>query len=284
MTGLKLSISLLGMVLLAGACSASDVAEEVIENRIEAETGGDVEFDIDDDAQVRVSTDDGDLEISSTGDRPGGWPEYLSEPAGSTILTSVSFVDETSNNMSMTIEASAGVEELAEHYHSALADWDMSVDSRLASGEELSITRQYEKGGAVLTLFVYPSEGGSGAQITYTEEVDDQAADSGAGDAADSGTASFDSAENAARTLGLDDEQAAELGDAIGMLSPETRYQIVFDQLSLDGEIKADGNQISLILDLPEAEGDFLMCVYAGAVAAEGEQLRIVYSDAVVEC
>lgn len=54
------------IVALAG-CSGEDVAERLIEERVERESGGDVDIDVDG-GNIRIETEDGTFEMSSDGD------------------------------------------------------------------------------------------------------------------------------------------------------------------------------------------------------------------------
>lgn len=53
---------------LASACSAEGIAERVIEDRIEAETGENVDIDLDGDGSFSIETDEGTIEFDASGD------------------------------------------------------------------------------------------------------------------------------------------------------------------------------------------------------------------------
>lgn len=114
------------MGIVLGACSGEDLAERVVENQLEAESGEDVDididdgdfsvrteegeitFDADDDGGVSVSgssedgefsiesddgetvfeSEDGSATVSSSGDVPEGFPSSVPLPSGLTILVS----------------------------------------------------------------------------------------------------------------------------------------------------------------------------------------------------
>ena len=57
----------IGVALVATACSGEDFAERVVENRIEAEGGGDVDIDLDD-GNFSVKTEDGEFSIQTDSD------------------------------------------------------------------------------------------------------------------------------------------------------------------------------------------------------------------------
>lgn len=60
---------LAGVVLLAAACGGDEISERLIEDRIEAETGGDVDIDLDGDSgSFSVRTEDGSIEFDADGD------------------------------------------------------------------------------------------------------------------------------------------------------------------------------------------------------------------------
>jgi hypothetical protein len=54
-------------VVGAAGCSGEDIAERVVENRIEAESGQDVDIDLDG-GNVRIETDEGTFELNSDGE------------------------------------------------------------------------------------------------------------------------------------------------------------------------------------------------------------------------
>lgn len=58
---------LIGVALVATACSGEDIAERIAENRIEAEGGGDVDIDLDN-GNFSVKTEDGEFSIQTDGD------------------------------------------------------------------------------------------------------------------------------------------------------------------------------------------------------------------------
>lgn len=130
---------------VATGCSGEDLAERVIENRIEAESGEDVDIDFDDgdlsiqtedgefsidvdgdgDGNISVSGsgDDGDFSIesedgetvfesedgtavlSSSGDLPDGFPDGVPLPDGLTIQISQSFDSDDGTTFSVSGEA-----------------------------------------------------------------------------------------------------------------------------------------------------------------------------------
>jgi hypothetical protein len=54
-------------VVGAAGCSGEDLAERVVENRLEAESGGDVDIDLDD-GNIRIESDEGTFEMNADGD------------------------------------------------------------------------------------------------------------------------------------------------------------------------------------------------------------------------
>ena len=59
-------ISIAAVVIITG-CSGESIAEKVVENRIEAESGEDVDIDLSD-GSFSIQTEDGDIEFNSDGD------------------------------------------------------------------------------------------------------------------------------------------------------------------------------------------------------------------------
>ena len=64
----RISVVLIALAALGlPACSTDKIAESVIERQIEAESGGDVDIDLDG-GQIRIETEDGTFEMNTNGD------------------------------------------------------------------------------------------------------------------------------------------------------------------------------------------------------------------------
>lgn len=60
-------VIIIGLALVATACSGEDLAERIVENQIEAEGGGDVDIDLDG-GNFSVKTEDGEFSIQTDDD------------------------------------------------------------------------------------------------------------------------------------------------------------------------------------------------------------------------
>lgn len=276
--------------LAASGCSAEDLVEEAVERQIEAESGGDVEIDIDEGgSEVSIRTEDGDASFSSGGERPEDWPDFLDDPEGFEVVGAVVIDEGGTKNMSLTLEGSGDIEAAVAHYEGILADWAVLTETDMSDSSGRTLYRQFEQGTRQVSVFASDYDGASSLQVNVLEEQAESGENAAAGDDSSGSNGSgedpsFDGVENSARTLGLDEDDAAQLDEAVSQLSPETRYGIVLDQLSVEGRVEADGNTVSLVFDVPESEGDFMTCILAGVLAEDGEIVQAVYTDTTVEC
>lgn len=60
-------VAVAALAVVGAGCSGEDLAERVVENRIEAESGEDVDIDLDG-GSIRVETDEGTFEMNADGD------------------------------------------------------------------------------------------------------------------------------------------------------------------------------------------------------------------------
>jgi len=80
------AIAALGLVALGTACSGDDLAESMIERQVEAETGENVDFDIND-GGINIQTEDGSMTVDENGNM------VIQSPEGSTVVN----VDDAGN-------------------------------------------------------------------------------------------------------------------------------------------------------------------------------------------
>lgn len=66
-TTMRVGIGVAAALLATSSCSGEDIAERIAENRIESETGEDVDIDFSD-GEIRVETDEGTLEMTTDED------------------------------------------------------------------------------------------------------------------------------------------------------------------------------------------------------------------------
>jgi hypothetical protein len=150
------------MAVIATGCSGEDLAEKVIEDRLEAESGEDVDIDFDD-GNIRVQTDDGELSIdvdedgdgsvsvsgsgeegdfsiqsedgetviesdegsavlSSSGDLPDGFPDGVPIPDGLTIQLSQAIESADGTMFSVTGEMPGAPADVTADYVASLED------------------------------------------------------------------------------------------------------------------------------------------------------------------
>lgn len=79
-------------------------------------------------------------------------------------------------------------------------------------------------------------------------------------------------------------EDGQTLDDAIGTLSPETRFDIVAGQLDPEPKVEINGSDIRLVFDGGSIEQAFMDCIIAGVVLEEGETLTLVFPDGEEAC
>ena len=95
---MKKLITLSVLALFVAACSPSDVADNIVENAIENETGGDVDVDIDsDDGTVEIEGEDGETATFGGGELPDDLP--FDVPGGGDVQA----VIQTNNGSTITL-------------------------------------------------------------------------------------------------------------------------------------------------------------------------------------
>lgn len=97
------------LALALAACDAAveQIAEEAAERAVEADGGGDVEVDVDDDGgDISVETDEGSLQVAvgDDADLPADFPEEVPLPDDFVVLSASSFTDDSGSSFLVSLQ------------------------------------------------------------------------------------------------------------------------------------------------------------------------------------
>ncbi len=156
-------------ITLLGACNpAENVAEEMMENAIEEETGGDADVNFGNDGTMRVETDEGTFEAG--GNRvPSDWPSDAPVYPGAKVTYSAMMNPQTGEPGAALMLSTEDSEEDVEAFYTAqIATDGWKVEGTMRSGGMTVITAKKE--GRVLSLMITAANGQTSITIGLGEE------------------------------------------------------------------------------------------------------------------
>lgn len=235
---------LLALTIGVGACGGGDGD---VEDAIEQAGGGNVDVDGD---SVRVETEEGSFEMSSTGELPDDWPADVPLPDGF-VVTAGSSVDggaegqlvAVSGNVAMTLD------ELDAFYADALDGWTEAarISSSSAGAPSLNVTYQVDdrmlsmggvgRTGEVEVAFTYAYQPGTGSGETTGDAPD-----------VDGGALGIDGADQALDTMGVEG-----IADAMVSALDADRYEM-------------DGETVHIYLARGSRYDPMMGCIVAGSL------------------
>ena len=211
MANTRVWATVVGLGLITAACSGEDIAERIVENRLEAESGQDVDIDLDDggvsvqtedgefsirtDADGNVSvegaggsgderftidsengetvveTEDGTATLSQNGDVPDDFPSDVAVPAGTQILFSQALDTPDGRAFSLGGTSPLTPADFAGEFESTLVGAGYDEEQR-SSPEGDNELLVYRNADRRVQAVVTPGDDGSGFQITVQPVTD----------------------------------------------------------------------------------------------------------------
>jgi hypothetical protein len=158
--------ALVSLGLLAGCGAAAEKAsEQLTEEAIESQTGGNVDIDTSGDGSVEIETEDGSMSFG-TGEVPADWPEDIPLPDELVVQTGTTSAADDGELVAIIGTSADAPDDLLATYKEALADWTISGETTTTADDGSSSSAQWETDGRRFT-FVATSGGPTAQEETY---------------------------------------------------------------------------------------------------------------------
>ncbi|MEO0493155.1 MAG: hypothetical protein AAF081_07055 [Actinomycetota bacterium] len=157
----------LGLALVTTACSSEDLAENLVEQAVENETGGDVDldFDSDGDGSFTVETDEGSVTYGTGGDLPAGFPASFDVLDGMTVVFSGETSDDVSTAATAILEGDLSPNEVVDHYTALAIAEGYTLDRELET--ELDVVSNMSNGATSLNIIGGSNGTNTSVSITF---------------------------------------------------------------------------------------------------------------------
>lgn len=139
---------------LLGACSS----EQAVERLAEAQTGGDVDIDLDS-GDIRVETEDGVFETATSAELPDDFPEAVPTPQGSLATASRTEID---GAVTYTLSYQQPEQNTSEYYGDLSARLEAAGYTKaFESTTDGAVTAQFTDDTWIVMFFGSDNDGGS---------------------------------------------------------------------------------------------------------------------------
>lgn len=164
-----LAAAALSLAVVAGACSAEDLAETVTEQAIENEVGGDVDLDVDsDDGSISIETDEGSVTYGNNGDLPESFPASFDIAEGMTVAFAGESSDATSTAATAILEGDRPAAEVVAYYRDLALAEGFTLDREIET--DLDVAANMSMGDTSLNI-IGGNPGGGNASVSITFET-----------------------------------------------------------------------------------------------------------------
>lgn len=121
------------LLIACGKSKQQNVMEEIMEDQIEDETGGDADVDMKDDGSMHIESDEGTFDTGT--DVPENWPEDVTVYADATVQYSASVNPTTGDaGMVLVMTTTDSVSAVSEFYKDELASAGWNLEGTMQGG------------------------------------------------------------------------------------------------------------------------------------------------------